>query len=257
MISYRLYVVSATHQKHHTQPNPTRRAVSTSPPVYNWLPGASPAASTHATMPRIPPTIILLVSAVAVAASSSGPTGGGSGQQPLSFDLELYTSDALSIEGGAFVSMSECSFLAEQGEGDDDDGNSDGEDDDDDGHSSMLSNASLSRKRVASGASSPTSFAPNVARSSHGHSSSDARQQPRVAGPAFSLKERKNRRRNANQNKSAALDAAISIRGGAASAAAKDPAELTRRLLVAALVTILYEFVLGHLLEFVKIGEDV
>ena len=199
-------------------------------------------------MPRIPPTIILLVSAVAVAASSSGPTGGGgSGQQPLSFDLELYTSDALSIEGGAFVSMSECSFLAEQGEGDDDD----------DGHSSMLSNASLSRKRVASGASSPTSFAPNVARSSHGHSSSDARQQPRVAGPAFSLKERKNRRRNANQNKSAALDAAISIRGGAASAAAKDPAELTRRLLVAALVTILYEFVLGHLLEFVKIGEYV
>ena len=228
------------------------------PPVYNWLPGAAPAASTHATMPRIPPTIILLVSAVAVAASSSGPTGGGgSGQQPLSFDLELYTSDALSIEGGAFVSMSECSFLAEQGEGDDDDGDSDGEDDDDDGHSSMLSNASLSRKRVASGASSPTSFAPNVARSSHGHSSSDARQQPRVAGPAFSLKERKNRRRNANQNKSAALDAAISIRGGAASAAAKDPAELTRRLLVAALVTILYEFALGHLLEFVKIGEFV
>ena len=207
-------------------------------------------------MPRIPPTIILLVSAVAVAATSSGPTGGGGSQQPLSFDLELYTSDALSIEGGAFVSMSECSFLAEQGDGDDDDGDSDGEDDDD-GHSSMLSNASLSRKRVASGASSPSSFAPNVARSSHGHSSYDARQQPRVAGPAFSLKERKNRRRNANRSKSSALDAAISIRGGAASAAAKDPAELTRRLLVAALVTILYEFVLGHLLEFVKIGEFV
>ena len=208
-------------------------------------------------MPRIPPTIILLVSAVAVAATSSGPTGGGGSQQPLSFDLELYTSDALSIEGGAFVSMSECSFLAEQGDGDDDDGDSDGEDDDD-GHSSMLSNASLSRKRVASGASSPSSFAPNVARSSsHGDRSYDARQQPRVAGPAFSLKERKNHRRNANRSKSSALDAAISIRGGAASAAAKDPAELTRRLLVAALVTILYEFVLGHLLEFVKIGECV
>jgi len=200
------------------------------------------------------PILLVALSAVAVAASSSAPSGGGGGHHPLSFDLELYTSDALSIGGGAFVSMSECSFVAEQGEGDDDDDDEDGEDDDDDGHSSMLSNASLRRKRVTSGASSPSSFAPKLSRSSNGgsHNSYDVRQQPRVAGPAFSLNEHKNRR-NTNQSKSAALDAAISIRGGAASAAVKDPAELTRRLLVAALVTISYEFVLGHLLEFVKI----
>ena len=193
--------------------------------------------------------LAVLLSAIAASASSP-PSGGGSGHNHLSFDLELYTSDALSIGGGAFVSMSECSFSTDQEEcGDDDD--DDGEDDDDDGHSSMLSNASLRRKRVTSGASSPSPlFVPNSRGGGSDRPTHNVRQQPRMAGPAFSLKERKSQK----TNKKPALDAAISIRGGA-SAAAKDPAELTRRLFVAALVTISYEFVLGHLLEFVKIGE--
>jgi hypothetical protein len=192
---------------------------------------------------------LLAVLLSAIAASASSAPSGSSGHH-ISFDLELYTSDALSIGGGAFVSMSECSFITDQDEcGDDDDDNDDGEDDDDDGHSSMLSNASLRRKRVTSGASSPSPlFVPNASRSG-GSGTHNVRQQPRMAGPAFSLKERKSHK----TNKKPALDAAISIRGGAA--AAKDPAELTRRLFVAALVTICYEFVLGHLLEFVKIGE--
>ena len=63
----------------------------------------------------------------------------------------------------------------------------------------------------------------------------------REAGPAL-----------ATASPSPSLGAALSVpRGGAAAAA--DPAELGRRLLVAALVTILYEACLGHLLEFVKI----
>ena len=188
---------------------------------------------------------LLAVLLSAIAASASSAPSGGSGHH-LSFDLEC----TLSIGGGAFVSMSECSFLTDQDECDDDDDNDDGEDDDDDGHSSMLSNASLRRKRATSGASSPSPlFVPNASRSG-GSGTHNVRQQPRMAGPAFSLKERKSQK----TNKKPALDAAISIRGGAA-AAAKDPAELTRRLFVAALVTISYEFVLGHLLEFVKIGE--
>ena len=197
---------------------------------------------------------LLAVLLSAIAASASSSPSGGSGHHHLSFDLELYTSDALSIGGGAFVSMSECSFITDQdGSNDDDDGENDGEDDDDDddGHSSMLSNASLRRKRMTSGASSPSSFfEPNHPNRSGNSGIHNVRQQPRVAGPAFSLKERKFQK----TSRKSALDAAISIRGGA-SAAAKDPAELTRRLFVAALVTISYEFVLGHLLEFVKIGE--
>ena len=193
---------------------------------------------------------LLAVLLSAIAASAGSAPSGGSGHNHLSFDLELYTSDALSIGGGAFVSMSECSFLTDQDECDDDDDNDDGEDDDDDGHSSMLSNASLRRKRVNSGASSPSPlFVPNASRSG-GSGTHNVRQRPRMAGPAFSLEQRKSQK----TIKKPALDAAISIRGGAA-AAAKDPAELTRRLFVAALVTISYEFVLGHLLEFVKIGE--
>ena len=192
---------------------------------------------------------LLAVLLLAIAASAGSAPSGGSGHH-LSFDLELYTDAALSIGGGAFVSMSECSFLTDQDECDDDGDNDDGEDDDDDGHNSMLSNASLRRKRVNSGASSPSPlFVPNASRSG-GSGTHNVRHQPRMAGPAFSLKERKSQK----TIKKPALDAAISIRGGAA-AAAKDPAELTRRLFVAALVTISYEFVLGHLLEFVKIGE--
>ena len=194
---------------------------------------------------------LLAVLLSAIAASASSPPSGGSGHNHLSFDLELYTSDALSIGGGAFVSMSECSFITDQDECGDDDDDDDGEDDDDDGHSSMLSNASLRRKRVTSGASSPSPlFVPNSRGGGSDRPTHNVSQQPRMAGPAFSLKERKSQKTNKNP----ALDAAISIRGGA-SAAAKDPAELTRRLFVAALVTISYEFVLGHLLEFVKIGK--
>lgn len=194
--------------------------------------------------------LAVLLSAIAAASASSAPSG-GSGHHHLSFDLELYTSDALSIGGGAFVSMSECSFITDQDDCDDDDDDENDGEDDDDGHSSMLSNASLRRKRVTSDAPSPSSFlAPNHPNRSVSSGIHNVRQQPRMAGPAFSLKERKFQK----TSRKSALDAAISIRGGA-SAAAKDPAELTRRLFVAALVTISYEFVLGHLLEFVKIGE--
>jgi len=205
----------------------------------------------------LPPLLLMLAVLLLTSAVAASGSGSSSATPPaLSFDVELYTSDALARigPGGAFVSMSECSLVEFDADGDGD-GDSDDEDDDDDGHSSMLSTAALRRKRVSSGGSgaSPALGSPRLARSSGVVSSTsyDARQPARPA--AFSRRQNLNRR--PDLQKKSALDAAMSVRGGASAAAAKDPAELTRRLLVAALVTISYEFVLGHLLEFVKIGE--
>ena len=201
--------------------------------------------------------------------------------------IEVHTSDALFCSGGdqsSFVAMAECSFGASLPSPlldlpDADDSDEDDEDDDDDGHSSMLSNASLRRARAsANGLSSSPSFLSSTRQFKRGNNCLQETERQRVAGPAFAgpssfpgiLREMRflSLRKRPNQSKtsievpssklssvpsSSSLDAAISVRGGAATSAAKDPAELGRRLLVAALVTILYEVALGHLLEFVKI----
>jgi len=128
-----------------------------------------------------------------------------------------------SLSGGAFVTMAECSFVSdadlvldEEDEDDDDD------DDDDDGHSSMLSNASLRISR--GGAISTNSAVVPSAATQRSPKAGTRRHDPLL----------------------------LQTRGGAiASSTGAD--EFLRRLIVAALVTLLYEGTLGHILEFLKI----
>jgi len=128
-----------------------------------------------------------------------------------------------SLSGGAFVTMSECSFsdadLAFDEEDEDED---DDDDDDDDGHSSMLSNASLCVSRGGAMATN-SAVAPISAtmRSNRGG--------PRRHDPLL-----------------------LQTRGGAI-ASSTGANEFLRRLVVAALVTLMYEGALGHILEFLKI----
>ncbi|KAL3912191.1 MAG: hypothetical protein SGILL_006981, partial [Bacillariaceae sp.] len=108
------------------------------------------------------------------------------------------------------------------------------DDDDDDGHSSMLSNACVKRsKRIrkskcyAGGASSGSTVA----------ASSQARQTSFAAGKVSSA--------------SFGLSKALNVRGGAAATAVGS--ELSKKLINAAIVTLLFEACCGHILEFFKI----
>jgi Mitochondrial carrier protein len=133
----------------------------------------------------------------------------------------LVSSQAMMISGGDmfFGSSGFASSFSEADEDSDDD-----DDDDNDGHSSMLSNASLRRSRVAVGATMDANK----------RSKSADYKTATKALPAFGV-----------------LNSALAVRGGAA--AADMGSELAKKLLVAAIVTLLYEGVIGHMLEFVKI----
>jgi len=148
----------------------------------------------------------------------------------------------------------------------DQDSDDEDDDDDDDGHSSMLSNASLRRARAtASGAAVP----------SHKSGSTEHSEEP-TATSGISVY-------HTNHNSVAFLQTSptLSIRGGASSefavtsltkqhnaaclkrnpafairggaAAANMGSEFTKRLLVAAIVTLGYEACLGHFFEFLKV----
>jgi len=171
-------------------------------------------------------------------------------------DLEssLSTLTGTNEEPG-FVAVSECRFnLAMELESDMEDEESDDEDDDDDddGHSSMLSNSSLRRSLAgANGAGGfrPPSNSDSVADSAGNRKSIGARgSMPRThsrGGVVFLA-----RGSAGGKGRHSAMNAALGVRGGGA---ISDPSEFARRLLVAALVTLMYELALGHLLEFVKI----
>lgn len=107
----------------------------------------------------------------------------------------------------------------------DSDDEDDGEDDDDDGHSSMLSNASLRRSRTLAYAATGSS-------------------------QQYRANEVDHKTASRASNPSPSYSAALSLRGGAA---ATMGSEFAKRLVVAAIVTVLYELALGHFLEFVKI----
>lgn len=119
-------------------------------------------------------------------------------------------------------------------EGDDEDD----DDDDDDGHSSMLSNVSLRRSRVY------VSRRPVISFKSRGGTKSDHSLASK--SPAFV---------------SDSLSSFLKIRGGAAAAAAEAATtaatgtgnELMKKLFVTALVTLIFEGSVGHVLEFIKI----
>jgi hypothetical protein len=117
---------------------------------------------------------------------------------------------------------------------DDDDTDEEGDDDDgDDGANLMLSNASVQRRSPVTVAYASRAKARNEDTSTN-------------ASTANILPFGSWRNKKPFQSKS--TNSMLSLRGGAAGGT-----ELSKRLLVAALVTLLYEGVLGHLLEFLKI----
>lgn len=203
--------------------------------------------------------------------SSSSPVGGGAGGwSPMtppsssSSSFSLYQEMVLSIQGGdqnkneeeGYVTMAHLMsgdetmaassagsyFLQEELYDEDelmeeDDDDDDDDEDDDDGHSSMLSNAFLSRGQYRyAAATKPTKQEHRVRVSAHGDHCDSSR-------PS-----------------SNSVTRALSMRGGGAASSTKDVVmslltnkEFGRKLMVSALVTIMYETVLGHLLEFLKI----
>jgi hypothetical protein len=126
-----------------------------------------------------------------------------------------------------YVAMAECAFM-QHGDAhiDVDDDDDDDDDDQDDGHSSMLSNGSIRRRISTFGDESCRGDERKVLKLSNKSSQG-------FAAP------------------SSALNNVMNIRGGA-SVALND--EFAKRLVTAAAVTLLYEGMLGHILEFLKIA---
>jgi len=149
----------------------------------------------------------------------------------------------------------------------------DDDEEDDDGHSSMLSNTSLRRHRQrrslasANGASSsPSSSNYDYSKSynkSHQLSSSSASVIPQSYTHSIIHKKTHINHKYAqyskhsnkiNPNHNTMLNKTLILRGGALSSSSSSlNNEFTKRLIVAALVTLLYEGAIGHILEFLKI----
>lgn len=156
-------------------------------------------------------------------------------------DIEDYnpmsesTRSNMFVNGGEqipFVAMAECAFgLVSDSDVDEDE---DDDDDDDDGHSSMLSNASLRRTALVSAG----------ARVSPSHNS-------KLTKPISKATERLLTPANAYQSRPSIQNSLFELRGGASLAPSS---ELSKRLIVAALVTLMYEGSIGHILEFLKIA---
>jgi hypothetical protein len=140
--------------------------------------------------------------------------------------------------GGAFAEV--LSSHDEEDEEDDDDVNNDDDDDDNDGHSSMLSNASLRRSRrshfvTSSGAG--------------GGGGSSVNSQEGGAAPAFVGRSAA----PSTASVSSSSLSALAIRGGGGTTGALLQSQAARNLLVTALVTLVFEGSIGHILEFLKI----
>ena len=146
----------------------------------------------------------------------------------------LVCSEALMCSGGDMImdDMVSHPFFESDYEQDSDDDDED-DDDDDDGHSSMLSNASLRRARVSA------------------HGASVAGSTGREQAPTSSISSEISTS-HTEKNAVAFLqrNPTLSIRGGASSVMGS---EFTKRLLVAAIVTLGYEACLGHFFEFLKV----
>lgn len=175
-------------------------------------------------------SLILLLTSLGVEASLDPSSSGQHGfvySQSLSLDLssdveeeEDISFSVLYDEGCSVTSqaiMMAEEDLFEQEEGEDED---DDDDEDDDGHSSMLSNASLRRTKAFIG----VSF----------ESSPYMKTTARTATP------------------SVPAVAALSLRGGASSASE----EVLKKLFTTALVTLIFEALIGHVLEFLKIVQQ-
>jgi hypothetical protein len=146
----------------------------------------------------------------------------------------------------SFVAMAECAFMPRDHGNIEDflDEDDDEDDDDDDGHSSMLSNSSI-RKNVSA-----------VPVSVGGGEDSDSYRGSRKMNSGTSLTRPSSMVVNSLKNKSklstrSADPLLLNVRGGAQVSASD---EFTKRLVTAALVTLLYEGSIGHIFEFLKIA---
>lgn len=139
----------------------------------------------------------------------------------------LMSSQALMCNGGDLFMNSYMSphpvFDPETDDEDEDD-----DDDDDDGHSSMLSNASVRRARA----------------SANGVPQGSTEREVAQLDPFFHSVPPH------SQTSFLSKSSVLSIRGGGA---ADLGSEFAKRLLVSAIVTLVYEALLGHFLEFIKI----
>eukprot|EP00551_Chaetoceros_affinis_P010565 CAMPEP_0203668082 /NCGR_PEP_ID=MMETSP0090-20130426/4791_1 /ASSEMBLY_ACC=CAM_ASM_001088 /TAXON_ID=426623 /ORGANISM="Chaetoceros affinis, Strain CCMP159" /LENGTH=573 /DNA_ID=CAMNT_0050532425 /DNA_START=156 /DNA_END=1874 /DNA_ORIENTATION=+ len=176
----------------------------------------------------------------------------------------------------SFISMGECSFMSylqdkinwDDVDFDDDDEDDDDEDDND-GHSSMLSNASI-RRRIAVGAgATPSSdssyyyYGQGGQRSSYNKNYYVRNRNTNFQHSIPSLSKNihcrlqnnsNNNSYNLNSRSPSSLNSILKVRGGANTAATATADEFAKRLLAAAAVTVLYEGIIGHIFEFLKIG---
>jgi len=157
-------------------------------------------------------------------------------------DTSISNYESEKVEDGTpFVALTECAFVPtididQYGMNDNcDDEDDDDDDTDDDGHSSILSNVSVRNKG--------RSLA-----SANGYASSAATNNRLNGKYTFNSSLRSSDK--SKYNTSTAFTKAMGVRGGGGAAISD---EFVRRLIVAALVTLLYEGAIGHLLEFLKI----
>lgn len=141
-----------------------------------------------------------------------------------------------------FLSQEELKKKREQQESDEDDDNDDDDDDENDGSCSMLSNASISRvtlREQETTVTSPTTTATMKDRST------------KIRGGA----QRPSVVTQTSRSSRAVAQRLVRLRGGGGgtTTATSVGSEVLKRLYVSALVTLLYEACVGHILEFLKI----
>lgn len=161
-----------------------------------------------------------------------------------------------------FIAMGECAFVFHDRNNhwdednyyfDDEDDEDDEDDDDNDGHSSMLSNASIRQRVSATRASYSQGHNDNKNINVKGKRQHHKKQSKSHMN-AFNMPNQKLRRNSQLKSQpSSSLSNLLKVRGGAA-AASPVADEFAKRLFAAAAVTVLYEGVMGHSLEFLKIA---
>ena len=184
--------------------------------------------------------------------------------------VSLHTPDASCCFVSSHALMSEqgqqppCELtLWEDVSSDDENENDDDDDDDDDGHSSMLSNASLKRSRnmVSIGGSGDGIY---YNRSGHEEQRQQQRRQQQQPQHRHSDAQFAATARRQLVSSTEAVSNGLRLRGGAEATSTATytsssslGSEVTKKLFVTALVTLVYEGVIGHFLEFIKIQMQV
>lgn len=155
----------------------------------------------------------------------------------------------------AFIAMGECAFVSylqdkmNNWEEDFEDESDDEDDDDNDGHSSMLSNASLSQRVSISGSYYSTT---NTNTNYVNESNNEGKKPVAFQRSVPMLSNHRSSKVSSSSSSKSSLNSVLQVRGGASAGPAAD--EFAKRLIAAATVTVLYEGMIGHILEFLKIA---